>query len=174
MQDVSNGYGKITTLNMKDFNYIHSNYRDISGNYNVMFHNDVKEIKKQNDMYDLSFGEVRVRDQNGNIIILPRVDTNESVTYYQPGEFQFGASTYIPNYEDSVYLSRITDKKMFGVSRPRQCDDACKAYNEFKTKMGAGARTSGGGGGLGAPDMAKVRPQVARPSKSVRARIIIC
>jgi hypothetical protein len=137
IQDMSNGYGKIVNagLNMKDFNYINSKYKDISGNYNIMFHNDVEEIKKQNDMYDLSFGEVRVKDQNGNILILPRVESQERITYYQPGEFRFGASTYIPNYEDSVYLSRVTNRTMFGNSQPNQCDDACKAYNEFKTKM---------------------------------------
>ena len=139
IQDVSSGYGKILNTNLdlkiKDFNYINSNYKDISNNYGIQFHNDIDEIKKQNDMYDLSFGEVRVKDQNGNIIILPRIDSEGSITYYQPGEFRFGASTYIPNYEDSVYLSRVTNRTMFGNTQPNQCDDACKAYNEFKSKM---------------------------------------
>ena len=30
------------------------------------------------------------------------------VTYNEPGYFRFGPSNYVPNYEDSVYLSRLT------------------------------------------------------------------
>ena len=32
-----------------------------------------------------------------------------TVTYNEPGYFRFGPSSYVPNYEDSVYLSRLTD-----------------------------------------------------------------
>lgn len=32
-----------------------------------------------------------------------------TVTYNEPGYFRFGPSSYIPNYEDSVFLSRLTD-----------------------------------------------------------------
>lgn len=31
-----------------------------------------------------------------------------AVTYNEPGYFRFGPSNYVPNYEDSVYLSRLT------------------------------------------------------------------
>jgi hypothetical protein len=139
IQDEITGYGKIMNpaldLKMKDFNYKTSNYRDISNNYDMQFHDDVETIKKQNGLYDLNFGEVRVRDQNGNIIILPKVDSQNSVTYHKPGEFRFGSSTYIPNYEDSVYLSQINRRLMFGNTQAGQCDAACKAYNDFKSKM---------------------------------------
>ena len=30
------------------------------------------------------------------------------IVYYVPGAYKFGASNYVPNYEDSVYLSRTT------------------------------------------------------------------
>ena len=101
----------------------------------MLFHDDESTIKKQNDMYDLNFGEVRVRDQNGNIIILPKTDSQNSVTYHQPGEFTFGSSKYIPNYEDSIYLSQISRKVMYGNTKAGECDSACMAYKEFKTKM---------------------------------------
>jgi hypothetical protein len=32
-----------------------------------------------------------------------------TVTYNEPGYFRFGPSSYVPNYEDSVYLSRLTN-----------------------------------------------------------------
>jgi hypothetical protein len=45
---------------------------------------------------------------------------------------------------------------------------------EFKTKMGAGARTAGSGGaGLGPEDMAEARPKVAKPIVKVSALKII-
>jgi hypothetical protein len=139
IQDEKTGYGKIMNpaldLKMKDFNYKTSNYRDISNNYDMQFHDDIETIKKQNNLYDLSYGEVRVRDQNGNIIILPKVDSQNSVTYYQPGEFRFGSSKYVPNYEDSIYLSQITRKTMYGNTQAGECNAACMAYNEFKSKM---------------------------------------
>ena len=128
------GFGKTTNpkLNIQ----FEVNYKDVKNNYDAVFHDEIEDIKKQNDMYDLNFGEVKVLDQNGNLIILPRIQTQGNVTYYNPGEFKFGASTYVPNYEDSVYLSQITKKNIFGNDYPfDKCDSGCKAYNEFKKKM---------------------------------------
>ena len=118
LADPSNGYGIIQNpdLNLSEtaFNFASSNYRDISNNYSVQFHDSVEDIKKQNDMYDISFGEVRVLDQCGNMIILPKTKTQGNILYYHPGEFPFGASNYVPNYEDSVYLSTIGYRTAFG------------------------------------------------------------
>jgi len=111
------------------------NYEKIKDNYNMQFHDDVETIKKQNDMYDLNFGEVRVKDQNGNIIILPKTESQNSVTFYQPGEFPFGASTYVPNYEDSVYLKSVGYRTFLGNTNTSNCGAICDAYNEFKLKM---------------------------------------
>ena len=143
--DVGKGYGAIPNprlnLSATNFNFSTSNYRDVSNNYDVQFHSDAEELKKQNDMYDLEFGEVRVVDQDGNVIILPKTNSQGSVTFYQPGEFPFGASTYIPNYEDSMYLSNIGYRTRFGNTHTNGntyvngCDMACQAYNEFKLKM---------------------------------------
>ena len=76
-----------------------------------------------------------------HILILPKTNSQGSVTYYQPGEFPFGASTYVPNYEDSVYLSSVGYRTRFGNTHTNGnthvtgCDVACQAYNEFKSKM---------------------------------------
>jgi len=113
--DASKGYGAIAdpkSPNAKVLNkYNELMKTDLSGNYDVQFHDSLSDIKAQNKGTDLSFGEVRVRNQNGDIIILPKIHTQELTTYYTPGEFKYGASTYVPNYEDSVYLSSISNKK---------------------------------------------------------------
>ena len=110
------------------------NYREIEDNYDVQFHDDAETIKKQND---LKMGEVTVKDQNGNMIVLPKAEAQGSVTFYQPGEFPFGASTYVPNYEDSIYLSSVGYRTMLGntITGNTNCGAICKAYNEFKIKM---------------------------------------
>jgi hypothetical protein len=142
IQDKAKGYGKTNNPNLflssKNFNYMTSNYRDVSNNYDTLFHDDPETIIKQNNLYDLEYGEVRVKDQSGNIIILPKTNAQGSVTYYQPGEFPFGAAKYVPNYEDSIYLSSIGYRTRFGgntAASSTSCGDMCKAYNEFKAVM---------------------------------------
>ena len=84
------------------------NYKDISNNMSVTFHDSIEDIKAQNDMYDMSFGSIRVMDAEGNIVVLPRSNVQGDITYYEPGSYLFGGGTYVPKYEDSVYLSRTS------------------------------------------------------------------
>jgi len=128
--DVSNGYGLKIDPKL-EFQYV--DYRDVGNNYDVEFHSSVDEIREKSKE-DVN-GKVTVRDQNGNMVVLPRVETQESTTFYQPGEFPFGASNYIPNYEDSVYLSSIGYRSMLGNVKSKSCNGICQAYNEFKSKM---------------------------------------
>lgn len=132
--DVSNGYGFILdSLSNALMDYAKSNNRkDINNSYNAEFHDSEELIKERNT---LNYGEVRVKDQNGNIIILPRAETQNSTTVYQPGEFPFGSSAYVPNYEDSVYLSSIGYRSILGNVRTTPCAGIYQALNEFKTKI---------------------------------------
>lgn len=131
--DNTKGYGKIKNPNI---HLSTSNYRNTLENYNAQFHDEMNNIVKNSKLYDLQYDEVKVKDQNGNIIVLPKTKSQDSITFYKPGEFPFGASTYVPNYEDSVYLSSIGYRTKFGNTPPKQkCDELCQAYNDFKTKM---------------------------------------
>ena len=109
--DTSNGYGMIQdptlNLNATQYNFLKSNYRDLGNNYDVQFHDKVDVIQATSGLYDLSFVQVRVLDQNGKSILIPKTKSQGNVTYYQPGEYPFGAATYVPNYEDSSYLRKI-------------------------------------------------------------------
>jgi hypothetical protein len=145
LADTNKGYGAFVNpninLSMTDFNYMNSNYRDISNNINIQFHDDLNTVK---NLYDLSYGEVRVLDQTGNLVILPAAGSQGLMTYYQPGEFPFGASTYVPNYEDSIYLSSIGFRSFLGnvsvkgvtdTANKSSCGSTCQAYNDFKRQM---------------------------------------
>jgi len=51
---------------------------------------------------------------SGNKILIPWSDVTTESTYYQPGSYPYGPSNYVPNYEDSVYLSQTTGQSQNG------------------------------------------------------------
>ena len=53
-----------------------------------------------------------VVDQNGNRVALSKVKTQPDQLYYTAGSYPFGSANYVPNYEDSVYLSKLTGETM--------------------------------------------------------------
>jgi len=77
-----------------------------SNNYNVQYHDTADNISASNNIYDLSFQTTWVVDQCGNKVAIPYSPAQGSITYNTPGSYRFGPSTYVPTYEDSVYLSR--------------------------------------------------------------------
>lgn len=85
-----------------------------SNNYDVQYHDNISDIQKQNGIYDSSFGEMYVKDPSGNLVSIAYVEGQALPTYYQPGSFTFSPSNYVPNYEDSVYLSRTTGLSTLG------------------------------------------------------------
>ena len=79
-----------------------------SNNYDIQYHDDVSGIALQTSLSDSNFGSIAVKDACGNIVNMPTTPVQGSINYYQPGTYTYGASTYVPSYEDSVYLSRTT------------------------------------------------------------------
>jgi len=78
-----------------------------TNNYNTQYHDDPATLQNQG-MYNTAFGSMMVKDASGNMISMPYVPGQALPNYYQPGSFVFGATNFVPNYEDSVYLSRTT------------------------------------------------------------------
>ena len=64
-------------------------------------------------------------------------DLDFTPSYYEPGTYKFGSVTYVPSYEDSVYLSRTTGKS----STTRYLDaatmkgGACSYYKDQPEKL---------------------------------------
>jgi hypothetical protein len=80
---------------------------DIAYNANVpdvTYHESAEDIRARDKTVS-----VPVKDASGNVINLP---WDQAVTttprYNDPGYFRFSPSPYVPNYEDSIYLSRLT------------------------------------------------------------------
>jgi hypothetical protein len=77
----------------------------MSNNLDITFHASAEDISAQTgDDADMA----TALDQCGNMVILPRLQAQGDITYYTPGAYRFGPANYVPNYEDSVYLSRTT------------------------------------------------------------------
>ena len=51
---------------------------------------------------------------NPYYIKISKTNVQGDINYYDPTTFRFGAATYVPNYEDSVYLSRTTGQSTVG------------------------------------------------------------
>ena len=70
----------------------------------VTYHESAEDIRARDKTVS-----VPVKDASGNVVNLP---WDQAVTttprYNDPGYFRFSPSPYVPNYEDSIYLSRLT------------------------------------------------------------------
>lgn len=111
-------------------------YKDISNNYDVEFHADPKTLQDQNDMYNSEFGSMTVLDQYGNLITIPRSSVQGDITYFQPSTFNYGISTYVPKYEDSVYLSRTSHMPTMAEYRSAfKTVGFCEENKEFPAKL---------------------------------------
>jgi hypothetical protein len=77
-------------------------------NYNVEYHDNLTDISAQSGLYNATFQQLDISANDGSSITLPYLAAQALPTYYRPGSFIYGAATYVPNYEDSVYLSKST------------------------------------------------------------------
>ena len=55
-------------------------------------------------------GKMWIIDGSGKLISIPYKDVSNSTLYYEPGSYRYGPSKYVPNYEESIYLSTLTKK----------------------------------------------------------------
>lgn len=79
-----------------------------TNNYDIQYHDDIDDLIAQEGIYDVSFGTMIVRDAAGKEVSIPYVPGKALPIYNVPGSFIHGSSSYVPNYADSIYLSRTT------------------------------------------------------------------
>ena len=90
--------------------------KDEKGNFVVdtQYHDSADKIAEESGNKDLQDGTIYVSDKDGKTVAIPKSNVQSDITYYQPNSYRFGASTYVPTYEDSVYLSRTTGQSTVG------------------------------------------------------------
>ena len=82
--------------------------RDISQLINIQYHKTDEELMQESEPTDVQFGTTYIYDQSGNKIPYPSSSVQGSIRYYTPGAYPYGTQNYVPNYEDSIYLSKLT------------------------------------------------------------------
>ena len=82
-----------------------SKYKYNKDNLNVEYHDDPQKMGA-NSLYNTQMGTQKVYDVNGKLVDVVSNAVQGNIVYYQPGSYKYGATSYVPYYEDSVFLSR--------------------------------------------------------------------
>ena len=104
---------------------------DLSQIMQVQYHPTDKELMQQNDGMDVSFGQTWIYDMCGNKVAYPSTKIQGDIVYYTPGSYTFGASNYVPNYENTMHLSKLTGKSTTGVYRPDNKSGGFCEYQKY-------------------------------------------
>lgn len=139
IQNQTTGIGYIDNPNLisktGQFDSTNTNFKDIANDTDINYHESAEDLMAKAKSSDANFKYVNVKDQNGNMVKVLKSELQGTTTYYQPGSFPFGASSYIPKYEDSVYLSRTTNESPFLEYTPLNGGlSACKKYKDLPDK----------------------------------------
>jgi hypothetical protein len=139
------------------------NYSDISNNFDFQFHNDstngistgkesfkkdfqnanYNTIAQYHDDYGAAAGTSYVVDNSGKTVAMPPSGNLAiPVPYFKPKDYVYGSLSYVPSYEDSVYLSRTANMYInkpiiqsasikagmcnFYAKNPDQLEEACQ------------------------------------------------
>jgi len=100
--------------------------------YDVGFHENPDDVRKRQKMFDQPVGGIVMLDSEGNKIILPRESVQGDLTYNEPAKYAYGMRTFVPNYEDSVFLSQTT--RLSTVSEYHDAASDAKGFCEKDTE----------------------------------------
>ena len=78
-----------------------------TNNYDTQYHDDINTIAADSSKYGLPADTAFVKDKDGNFKILSNPKFQSGFTFYSKGEYEkYGPRSFVPSYEDSVYLSK--------------------------------------------------------------------
>ena len=78
-----------------------------TNNYDVEYHTEPSG--NMTDSSTAGPGKMWILDKSKNLVSVPYSDVSNNTLYYEPGSFRFSSSNYVPNYEETVYLSKLTN-----------------------------------------------------------------
>jgi len=130
-QTIYDGNATTSTVDTSTNNVLANTNYD-TNNYDVMYHQDASNID-QNNMMSPSKGTWV--NEKGKAVYIPWKSSNQYVTYYTSGAYPYGASSYVPTYEESIYLSKTTGQSSLGKSYSSA--DTLGGFCTKKTQPGA-------------------------------------
>lgn len=119
------------------FDYTIKSYSDVKDNYDVEYHESADKLIRDSGMLtDISYGAITVLNPSGEYVVIPRSSIEGDITYLKPGSFKYQPSNYVPNYEDSVFLSRTTYLPTVSYYTPTDIKKGfCQFYKDNKPKL---------------------------------------
>ena len=131
---VQTEYMKLPSLNT--YTPLKYNPNFTSEKYDPKFTYDAKNTEKEyrdisyGKTDDANIGKYWMFDEEGKLLEVSTEMNKSPILYYIPGAYKFGASNYVPNYEDSVYLSRTTRESQLApvVNTASQLGGFCSQY----------------------------------------------
>jgi hypothetical protein len=106
---------------------------DATVDYNKVDNNS----KDQSNQKDAGKGVYYNFDSTGKLVEVNYKESNFApILYYVPGVYKFGSSNYVPNYEDSVYLSRVTRQSQTMAGNGPNSDNRAQVMNTSSTLGG--------------------------------------
>jgi len=98
-------------------------------NVDAQYHDSIEDINAQSND-PLKFNQIAAIDPSGNKVNIPTLSGQVPVTYYTAGSQIYSPNGYVPNYEDSIYLSRSTGQSTLAQFGPtnQQMGGFCSFY----------------------------------------------
>ena len=99
-----------------------SNKNYNSDNLDITYHSD-PTLETQTDSNNLSIGQMWITGPDGNLAAVNYNEDKNTTHYYPAGSYIFNPPKYVPNYEESVFLSKMTNlPTVTGVDSPNAGD----------------------------------------------------
>jgi uncharacterized protein YdcH (DUF465 family) len=117
-------------LSVKDDNKI-SNKRYNSDNFNITYHTDPTK-ETPTDANNLVVGRMWINDEYGNLKSVPYDDVKNTTHYYPSGSYVFNPPAFVPNYEESVFLSKVSNVPTFTILDNKDQYKGSRLDNELR------------------------------------------
>jgi hypothetical protein len=139
MAKIPDGY----VLDSKDPTFVILNRTNMVDGDNTQYDQNVdynkvdKNSQDQSNQKDANKGVYYQFDSTGKLVEVNYKESNFApVLYYIPGAYKFGSSNFVPNYEDSVYLSRVTRQSQTMTGTGTNSDNRAEIVNTRSTLGG--------------------------------------
>ena len=104
---LSNAGGNSPIVNQSTLNNnIKTGLKSLNKGLDTIFHDSIEDIKEQTNAYFPQSKSISVTDDNGKKLKIEIPKNGAGFTYYEPGTYKYSGDSYVPDYEDSVVLSR--------------------------------------------------------------------
>ena len=111
-----------------------------SDNLDITYHADPTK-ETPSDSNSLSVGEMWMKDVDGKLKVVSYKDNINTTRYYPSGSYVFNPPAYVPNYEESVFLSKMSNfPNVSSIIKPFTddfCPDTASSTIDRETKCNA-------------------------------------